>query len=261
MSLPDSFVQLLISRLDRPNIVGIAVMGSHARRRAGKYSDVNVDLYVDVLPGNRFDRYTLYYWERRLVSVKTVLIEDEMAALSRPREAIWAVPGLRQMRILKDGTGKLAELQYAAATFEWKKLQSSADEYAVEQLMGCAEEVHKVLSGLAKENESTVLYAVQGIIQGLASSVATQRGLMIESENRYFDVIQDSIGREEEWTRAFRAALGADATPSDQPPFKNRGTAALTLYRHTTLLFQSIIPERHRRVIEHTVKLIQKAGY
>ena len=261
MSLPDSFVQLLISRLDRPNIVGIAVTGSHARKRAGKYSDVDVNLYVDVLPGNRFDRYTLHYWEKRLVSLKTLRIEDEEAALSRPWEAIWAVPGLRQMRILKDGTGKLAELQYAAATFEWRKLQSTADEYAIDQLMGCAEEVHKVLSGLAKENESTVLYAVQSIIQGLASGVATQRGLMIESENRYFDVIQDSIGREEEWTRAFRTALGADPVSSDQLPFKGRGAAALRLYRHTALLFQSSIPDRHRAVIEHTLKLIQKAGY
>lgn len=261
MSLSDSFIQLLISRLDRPNVVGIAVTGSHARKRAGKYSDVDVDLYVNVLPGNRFDRYTLYYWEKRLVSVKTVLLEDETGTLSRPWEAIWAVPGLRQMQILKDKTGKLLDLQRAAAEFDWRKLQTLADEYAIEQLMGCAEEAHKILNGLAKDDESTVLYAVWGLIRGLASGVATQRGLMIESENRYFDIIQDSIGREEEWTQAFRAALGADAASSDQPPFKDRGAAALTLYRQTAALFQSIIPERHRRVIERTIKVIQKAGY
>ena len=33
---------------------------------------------------------------------------------------------------------------------------------------------------------------------------------MIVSENRYFDLIQDSVGRDSKWTRAFRTAWGLD---------------------------------------------------
>ncbi len=260
MSPPDSFIRSLISHLDNPNVTGIAMTGSHARGQGNKYSDVDLDIYVIILPENKYDRYTLRYWDGRLISLKSVLIEDELAAVSRPWDAIWAIPGLRQMRILTDKFGKLADLQRVAEEFEWAKLQPAADDYGVEQLMGCAEEVHKILNGLAYNKESTVLYAVWGLLKGLGSGVATQRGLLIESENRYFDIIQDSIGRESEWVRSFRLALGADIV-SDIPLFKSRGSAALALYRHTALLFRSIILVRHRKVIENTVQLIQDAGY
>ena len=261
MNLPDSFIQRIVSRLKQPDIIGIAMVGSYARGEGGQFSDVDLDIYVNTLPQNEYDRYTLHYWEKRLISLKYILLHQELAALSRPSEAIWAVPGLRQMRILVDDAGQLAELQRTAKNFQWKNLQLAANEYATEQLIGCAEETHKILSGLSRNEESTILYAVWGLIKGLASGVATQRGLLIESENRYFDIIQDSVGRNSEWTHSFRLALGADFGAMDKPPFKTRGMAALSLYRYTALLFEEIIASHHRNVVETTINLIQKAGY
>lgn len=261
MSLPDSFVQSLVARLNNPGIIGIAITGSHARGQGSQFSDVDLHIYVSTLPRNEYDRYTLRYWNERLVSLKYVLPDNELAALSRPWDAIWAVPGLRQMHILIDKTGKLAELQRVAENFQWANLQPAANEYAAEQLMGCVEEAHKILNGLSHDEESTILYAVWGLIKGLASGVAAQRGLLIESENRYFDIIQDSVGRDSEWTRAFRLALGADTGSGMVSLFKIRGAAALALYKYTALLFEAILPEHHRDVIETTINLIQEAGY
>ena len=235
--------------------------GSFARGQGRQFSDVDLDLYVNTLPQNAYERYTLRYWDNRLISLKHILLDDEIAALSRPWDAIWAVPGLRQMRILVDNTGQLVELQSVAKNFEWANLQSSANEYAAEQLMGCAEEAHKILNGLSTDEESTVIYAIWGLVKGLAGGVATQRGLLIESENQYFDIVQDSVGRGSEWTRAFRFALGADLGPTTTPVFKIRGAAALALYRCTALFFRKIIPEKHREVIETTINLIKESGY
>jgi hypothetical protein len=44
-------------------------------------------------------------------------------------------------------------------------LQPAANEYAAEQIMGNGEEVHKILSGLARGHESTVLYASWGLVK------------------------------------------------------------------------------------------------
>ena len=258
VTLPDLFIQPILEKIDAPEVIGIGIVGSYARGQEGKFSDVDLDIYVSKLPENVYDRYTLRYLEEKLVSLKYTLLDDERAALVNPRRAIWAVPGLRGMKILLDKDGSLAALQKAALEFDWSPLQPAADAFAAEEVMGCAEEGHKILSGLASEHESTVLYATWGLVKNMLEAVAVQRGIMIVSENRYFDLIQDSVGHDSEWTRTFRTAWGLDAGGSQ---YQSRGVAALALYRLTVSMFDPLIPEKHRNVISKTLQLIKEAGY
>lgn len=258
MALQDSFLQSLVNRIDHPSVVGIAYAGSYARGHAGPYSDVDMQIYVSTMPESK---YGLRYWDGHLISLSFNTVEGERTNLLHPEHALWAVPGLRQAVILLDKDGSLANLKKSALEFEWSALQPLADEYAVEELMGFAEEVHKILNGLLREHESTVLYAAWGLLNGLGRAVAVQRGLLMETENLFFDILQDSVGRNSTWTRAFRLALGADANPAQLPPFKGRGAAALALYRETASLFKSITIEKYREVIDPMVKLIEEAGY
>jgi hypothetical protein len=238
-------------------VIGVGIVGSYARGQESKYSDVDLDIYVSKLPESPYDRYTLRYWNGKLVSLKYTLLDEERSALTNPRRAIWAVPGLRGMKIVLDKDGSMLALQKAAQAFEWSVMQPAADEFAAEEVMGCAEEVHKILSGLARRHESTVLYASWGLVKGMLEAVAVQRGIMIVSENRYFDLIQDSMGRDTKWTRAFRTAWGLDANACQYQP---RGAAALTLYRLTAEMFDTLIPEKHRNVVNTTLQLIRETG-
>ena len=258
MTLSDPFIQSILETISSPDILGVGIVGSYSRGQESKYSDVDFDIFVSKVPENPYDRYTLRYWDGKLVSLKYTLLDDERSALTNPRRAIWAVPGLRGMKIVLDKDGSLTALQQAAHAFDWSSLQSVANEYAAEEVMGCAEEVHKILNGLARGHESTVLYATWGLVKSMLEAVAVQRGLMIVSENRYFDLIQDSIGHDSKWTRAFRAAWGLDPTA---PQYQARGTAALTLYRLTAALFDELISDKHRNVVNTTLVLIQEAGY
>ena len=258
VTLSDSFIQSALEQVDSPDVLGVGVVGSYARGQESRYSDVDLDIFVSKLPENPYDRYTLHYWDGKLVSLKYTLLDDERSALTNPRRAIWAVPGLRGMQIILDKDGSMAALQKAAQEFDWSSLQSAADEIAVEAVMGCAEEAHKILSGLARGHESTVLYATWGLVKSMLEAVSVQRGLMIISENRYFDLIQDSMGRDSKWTRAFRTAWGLDPGASQ---YQSRAAGALTLYRLTAELFDSLIPEKHRGVVNTTLHLIKEAGY
>jgi hypothetical protein len=258
MTLSDPFLQSVLKKVDSPDVIGIGIVGSYSRGQESRYSDVDFDIFVGKLPENRYDRYTLRYWDEKLVSLKYTLLDDERAALTNPRRAIWAVPGLRGMKILLDKDGSMAALQKSAYGFDWAPLQVSADEYAAEEIMGNAEEVHKILNGLAKGHESTVLYATWGLVANMLEAVAVQRGIMIVSENRYFDLIQDSVGRDSKWTNAFRTAWGLDSASSQYQP---RGAAALRLYRLTAAMFDTLIPEKHRDVVNNTLRLIKEAGY
>lgn len=258
MSLPDPFLQSVLEKIDSPNVMGIGIVGSYSRGQEAKYSDIDFDIFVNRLPEHPHDRQTLRYWEEKLVSLKYTLLGEERIALTNPRRAIWAVPGLRGMKILLDKDGALAALQKAAYEFDWSTLQAAADEYAGEQIMGNTEEAHKILNGLSKGHESTVLYATWGLVANMLEAVAVQRGIMMVSENRYFDLIQDSVGRDAKWTSAFRTAWGLDTASSQ---YQSRGAAALRLYRFTAAMFDTLIPEKHRDVIHNTLRLIKEAGY
>lgn len=219
---------------------------------------MDFDIYVSRLPENPYDRYTLRYWDHKLVSLKYALLEEERAALTDPCRAIWVIPGLHGMQIVLDKDGSLAGLQQAAQHFDFSLLQRKADEFAAEQVMGCAEEVHKILNGLARSHESTVLYATWGLVKNLLEAVAVQRGVLIVSENRYFELIQESVGRDTKWTSAFRSAWGLDSTSAQ---YQSRGAAALKLYRLTAAMLEGLIPEAHRAVVQNTLRLIKEAGF
>lgn len=257
MALSEPFIQSALERIDTTDVIGVGIVGSYARGQESQYSDVDFDIYVGKLPEKPYDRYTLCYWDNRLISLKYTLLEDERAALTNPRRAIWAVPGLRGMKIVLHKDGSIAALQKAAQEFDWQPLQPAADEFAAEQVMGNAEEVHKILSGLTRQHESTVLYATWGLVKNMLEAVAVQRGLMITSENRYFDLIQDSVGRDSEWTHAFRTAWGLEPNSFQ---YQARGIAALTLYRLTAEMFEHLIPEKHHEVVSKTLQLIKEAG-
>jgi predicted nucleotidyltransferase len=258
MTLSDPLFQSILQRIDSPEVIGAGIVGSYARGQETKYSDVDVDIFVSRQPENPYERYTLRYLNDRLVSLKYTLLDVERAALTDPRRAIWAVPGLRGMKILFDKNGSLASLQKESREFAWPPLQPAADEFAAAEIMGSAEEVHKILNGLARSHESTVLYAAWGLVKSMLEAVVVQRGIMILSENRYFDLIQDSIGRGSKWTSAFRTAWGLDSSSSQ---YQTRGAAALTLYRLSAAMFDSLIPDHHREVIHRTLQVIKEAGY
>lgn len=258
MPLSDPFIQTVLEKIDSPDVIGAGIVGSYSRGQEAQYSDVDFDIFTSRLPEDPYDRYTLRYWDNKLISLKYTLIEDERSALIYPRRAIWAVPGLRGMKILLDKDGSMAALQKAAHEFIWSPLQPAADEFATEEIMGNAEEVHKILNGLARGHESTVLYATWGLLKNMLEAVAVQRGIMIVSENRYFDLIQDSMGRDSKWTAAFRTAWGLDYASSQ---YQSRGTAALKLYTLTAKLFDNLIPQKHRDVVNRTLQLIKEAGH
>lgn len=258
MSLSDPFLQSVLEKIDSPAILGVGIVGSYSRGQESKYSDVDFDIFASQVPDNPYDRYTLRYWDNKLVSLKYTLLDDERAALTDPRRAIWAVPGLQGMKIVVDKDGSMAALQQAAHEFDWSPLQPAADEFAAEEMMGNAEEVHKILSGLARGHESTVLYATWGLVKNMLETVAVQKGIMVISENRYFDLIQGAVGRDSNWTSAFRTAWGLDSGSSQ---FQSRGAAALRLYCLSAAMFDELIPEKHRQVINTTLQLIQEAGY
>lgn len=188
-------------------------------------------------------------------------IAAKREGLARPETAIWAVPGLQQARILLDKDGSLNELQREATAFTWEPLQAAADAYASYVVMGDAEEVHKILGALIRQDESAILYGTLGLVLGLARAVAVQRGLLIQTENSFFQQVQEAVGRDSAWTQYLRLAAGFEAGPAAGPPAVVRGIAGLHLYRETVRLLRGSLLPAHLEVMDSTLERIQGSGF
>jgi predicted nucleotidyltransferase len=260
-TLTESFLQSLVAQLDNENTVGVVLSGSYARGEGSLYSDVDIRCYVRQAPVNAAEISTMQYLDGYLVSFYLTTLDEEYASLRVPQKAIWAVPGLRQMRILLDKDGSISTLKEAAVKFTWEPLQAAADAYASWNLSGFAEEIYKILAGLAERNESKALNATAGLTYGLTTSILVLHGVLLPTENAFLDLAQAAAGWKSNWTRQFRLANALDPLPAGEPPYISRGVAGLHLYRETASLLQSILRPEDAEVIHRTMEIISEAGY
>jgi hypothetical protein len=257
----DSLLRSLVSKLDDDNTVGVTMAGSLARGEGNRYSDVDIQHYVRVVPATKVEANSLRFLDGFLVSVHTNSLEEETAGLRDPHRAIWVVPGLRQARILLDKDGSVACLIESAKAFRWSDIQPAADAMASWQLCNLAEEVYKILGGLEKRDESKVLYAIASMHFDLVETLLVQRGVLVPTENAYFDLAQAAAGRDSEWTRQLRLAAALDPLPADRPVYVTRGVACMNLYRITTDLMAGILRPEEAAVVRRTLAVMTEAGY
>ena len=261
MVVPDSFLRNLVSKLADENTVGITMAGSIARGEGDRYSDVDIQHYVRIVPKTKVEANSLRFLDGFLVSVHTSMLEEEAASLRDPHRAIWVVPGLRQARLLLDKDGSVARLIESARNFRWSDIQPAADAMASWQLCGLAEEVYKILGALETRDESKTIYAVSNLLFDLVETLLFQRGILVPTENAYFDLAQKTAGRNSKWTRQLRLAAALDPLPSGSPVYVGRGVAGMNLYRITADLLADILRPEEAAVIHRTIQTIAEAGY
>jgi hypothetical protein len=259
--LDDALLENLIVEQTTSNTVGFILTGSFNRNDWTEYSDVDLVQFVRILPEDEKERYSLRYVNNRLVSLSKTTIEKKREEMSKPDEAMWTVPGLREARLLSDPDGLLEQLKQDALSFEWATMQHKADEHASWDLMGYTEEVHKILGGLSMPNESMILWGTLGMVLGMTGAMAVHRGVLIQTENYYFERVQEEVGLDSMWTKYHRLAAGFDRCPKGLSPAECRGIAGLGLYTETARILRPTITAEHAQVVDTTLKIIEDSGH
>lgn len=252
-----TFLQKLAAEFDDENTVGFLLTGSHARGDATPFSDVDLLRFVINEPSDETEKYDLKYREKRLISISTSTVEAKLKETEKPETAVWTIPGLRQAEIISDKNGSLGKLKRAAENFVWEPLQSAADDFASYNLMGDAEEAHKILGALMRKDESAVLYGTLGLALDLTKIITVQRGVLIESENSYFRQAQEAARENSDWSLQHKIACGFGQESS----IETRGIASLRLYVETEKILGSIIKSEHADVIRKTKIAIEQASF
>lgn len=247
-------------RFGGAEVEALALTGSYARGEASRHSDVDVLRFVAQEPTTERERYRLWLIDGRLVSVTTTTIRAKRAELARPETALWAVPGLRQARILSDHDGALAALLAEARAFIWTPdLRRAAADHASDTLAGLAEEVHKLLGALERNDTSAMLYAALGLQQGLTRAALVARGALLESENAYFAEALRLEAPGSRWQRLLRIVIGYEAPSAEDSLPRGRSAAALWLYVEAARMLGEALTEDDGALVATTVARIQDA--
>ena len=258
ISLSDEFLNTFVTQLESNDIVGIGLGGSYVRGEATPYSDVDFLCFYSGTVQPPQKRYT--YHDNRLVGIASRTVAAVRRDFTQPEVALYAVPMIRELRILLDKDGTIGKLQQDARAFTWEPLQEAANAYASFYMLRNTEEIHKLLGILLNNDALAFSSAMTTFPVHLTRAVAIQRGTLITTDNVIFRQVRESVGLASPWTRAHIRAVSLDAGPTGVPMLQWRGSALLNLYRETVLLLQPFMRPADNKVVEQTLQIIDTFG-
>ncbi|MCD0445150.1 nucleotidyltransferase domain-containing protein [Glycomyces sp. A-F 0318] len=201
-----------------PEAIGIALLGSLANGTDHPGSDIDLVIAADG------EGVAVRHVEGRMATLTRKTPEALAAALDHPWEAGAAAGAWRFARLLHDPDGRLAALQAAARAWTWDRLGPEADRWAAGELVGLAEEVHKV-AGMLEAGRARAAAANRAILAlRLGHPMAAAHRLVWDSDNTLWDALAAAAGPD--WARAWDDAAGVTGAGHDAGC-----RAALTLYR------------------------------
>lgn len=256
-TLSEAFLQTLVAEIDSDEVTAIILGGSFARGEATPYSDVDFLRLVREESQRQPKHY--FYRSGYLISVPTRTIAYYQQSITKPENAIWVVPSMRECKILLDKEGAFAAFQQSLASFAWETIQGNANSYASTRLLLFTEYVHKALGTLLARNELALAHAIEELLFVLTEALAVQWGLLIQRGNSYYAQVQEAAGLDSAWTRYHRMILCLEPLPAHLSLVEARGIAALRLYQETVKLLRDALQPQDREVIEQTVQVIELA--
>lgn len=248
---PDAVAQLLILAY-APGVHAVSVVGSAARGDANPWSDIDVHAYVRLASQTQDARAA--FMGDRLVMIATDTVDGSRIELRTPARAVWAVPAIKDMRILLDQERQLAALKLEAEAFDWSTLRAEAEASERRRLVGSAEYVYKIRAAIERRDESAALHAADALVGRCTRAIVTARGIFIRTENEYYRKAQEAAGAE--WATRHRQCFGiAWDGPVALDAFA-QALAACELYAETVRVLDDILDEDAREVTTRAIALL-----
>ena len=258
-TLSETFLAELVAELDDDSMIALILHGSYAHGDATAYSDIDISrIFKDEVQSLPLKRYVIRHGY--LVSISAHTISEYRERFTLPQEAIFAIPTVRQARILLEREHAFSLLQHEAEAFTWEPLQPAANRYVSRVLEEYTEHVLKILRALALQDILALAEMVPALVMAATDAIAVQRGILITSGNTYFRQVQESVGFDSSWTTYHRRAAAIDIDVTSIKPLEASGFAALRLYRETVLVLQPYLDPQTWEVARYIVTVIEQTG-
>jgi hypothetical protein len=242
----ETAVREVADRLLEQGAKAVVVVGSHARGSARPTSDIDLFAVGDG-PRERFERV-----RDHVVSVHWWTPEAARQRMQSPPNAVVAVRAWRDAIVIEDPHGIASELRREAQAWSWDRLAAEADAWAVDELVGWAEYVRKLVASLEDGRELDACAFRAETALKLGAILAVERRLVEESENGLWESIAEAGGPE--WRRALESALGRAGDDVE-----TSARAAVELYALLAEGIRDRLDEREREIVEAALGVARRS--
>lgn len=228
--------------------VAVVLRGSFARGTAHAYSDI--DLTALAVEAGAGPPVQIEQHAGRMFVITWQTAASVRASFRDPAQLAAAVPAWRRAVALHDPSGVAASLTEDAMRWSWDPIAEVIDAYVAEGLVGLAEEVYKVVAGIALElpRQTAVNRAVLAL--QLPPLLGLRRRVLWDTENETHDLVADAMG--EAWTAAQDTALGLDGASA-----LRQARASLELYTRAAREIAPLLDERQRAVVRAALAVVE----
>ena len=212
-----SISEKISRRLVAEGAVSVVLAGSWVRGDAHDGSD------TDLWAVGKNSTYHLELVSGFLVAVSQRTMSQFSNEFRDPAKVAGAIPGWRGALTLFNPHGLAKQLKREADSWTWDSIARKCDRWVAEQVTGYAEEVCKLVGNLRLRRYWAAAVQRSLIAIKMAPILAVHSRILYGSENRLWDLVGDSMGRE--WKN-----LQAQAFGEGKVDFAGSCKAALGLY-------------------------------
>jgi len=237
-----SMSEKISRRLVAEGAVSVVLAGSWVRGDAHQGSD------IDLWAVGKKSTYHLELVSGFLVAVSQRTMSQFSNEFRDPAKVAGAVPGWREALILFDLHGLAKQLKREADSWRWDSIARKCDRWVAEQVTGYAEEVCKLVGNVRLRRYWAAAVQRSLLAIRMAPILAVHSRILYGSENRLWDLVGDSMGRE--WKNLQARAFG-----EGKVDFAESCKAALGLY---AIAARSVLPlcnKQQTAVVEYACEL------
>ncbi|MHA2251321.1 MAG: nucleotidyltransferase domain-containing protein [Candidatus Kariarchaeaceae archaeon] len=226
-------INKIVQDFSSEEVESVILTGSYARGDFTEYSDVDITFFLSTPLSETDLRYQLEYRNNILFSLNKGTIEEWKKKLDDPIGYYGLFYAITDAKILLDKNNQFRNFQKQVENSSWEVLEEKRRHVISEEIVGFIEEVHKVVNGIKRNDESTMLTGMIGLLLGMSRVIAMQHKLLIRSENEFYFRLQKLMGMTSKWTFAFREVLALPFDSNTPNSVADRARASLRLYLET----------------------------
>jgi hypothetical protein len=119
--------------------------------------------------------------------------------------------------------------------------------------------MRKGIAGLAENHLGRLLSARFASSFGLSRVMQVQRGVLLASDNDFYEAVVEVVGRDSEWARLRHMTFGIANVDGCPPTLREQVMAGLRLYIATAALLAPVLRADDQPLIMQTVELIRQS--
>jgi hypothetical protein len=177
-------------------------------------------------------------------------VRQHRQAFKDPSKAGGIIPAWRNAEVIHDPLGIARDLKKEAERWQWEPISKQADGWVAEEIVGWAEEVHRLIGNLQLGRKSAAAVQRSVLAVKMAPILAVHHRILYDTENQLWNLVSARMGME--WAQLQSIAFG-----EGNQSFEDTCKAALQLHAMVAQEVRHLLDRRQYQVVAHACEIAE----